>query len=333
MYLAADLGATKTLVALAEPDAGRIAVRFERRYEDDDFASFDALLERFLREMRGALGDVVVRGACIGAAGPVAAGRVALTNRDWTLDEAALATRFGWPRVRIVNDFAAAASGIEALGADDLATLQDGAPQDDGPRVVLGAGTGLGVAYMISVASGWRVVAGEGGHGGFAAENDEQAALAAYWRVRLGRVSDETLLSGVGIERCYAFVRDASPGAPSALDAALARGDGPAAITAAADAGDLLAGQALDLFAQCYGQVAGDHALAVMATGGVYVAGGLAPKLLDRLQSGGFMRAFRAKGAHAAVMARIPVHVVMHPALGLIGAAVIAAREAIPRGT
>ena len=235
LHLAADLGATKTLVALTERDGDRVAVRFERRYEDDDFATFDALLERFVQDVRAAHGEVAVRAACIGAAGLVVDGRVELTNRDWILDEAALASRFGWPCVRVVNDFAAAASGIEALGREDLATLQRGAPDLRGPRVVLGAGTGLGVAYALPEARGWRVVAGEGGHGGFAPEDDEQAALAAYWRARLGRVSDETVLSGAGIERCYAYVRDAYPGAATALDAALASGEGPAAITAAAE--------------------------------------------------------------------------------------------------
>jgi glucokinase len=327
MFLAVDLGATKTLLALTERDGARIDVRFERRYADDDFASFDALVERFVADARAGFGPHAVTAACIGAAGPVVGGRVQLTNRDWVLDAAALSRRFGWPRVRIVNDFAAAASGIEALAPGDLVTLQAGEPEADGPRVVLGAGSGLGLAYAVCDGGAWRIVAGEGGHRTFAAVNDRQAALVAYWRGTLGHVSDEAFLSGPGIERLYAFERAQTGGAPTALDRALADGAGPESITAAAEAGDAVAEAALHRFVECYGQVAGDHALAVMARGGVYVAGGLAPKLLDRLRDG-FVAAFRAKGTQTALMARFPVHVVKHEALGLIGAAVVASRLA-----
>ncbi len=323
MQLAVDLGATKTLLALVERDGAGVRVHFERRYADDDFPSFDALAERFVDDARAGLGACAVTAAAIGAAGPVAAGRVRMTNRDWTLDEGELSRRFGWPRVRIVNDFAAAAAGIEALGPDDLATLQAGEPDAAGSRVVLGAGSGLGVAYAVCDGGAWRIVAGEGGHRSFAAVGAAQAALVAYWRGLLGHVSDETFLSGPGIARLYAFERSQARGEPTALDRALAEGAGPAAITAAAEAGDAVADAALRGFAEIYGQVAGDHALAVMATGGVYVAGGLAPKLLDRLRRG-FVPAFRAKGTQSALMARFPVHVVKHEALGLLGAAVIA---------
>lgn len=320
MFLAVDVGATKTLFALAEPAGSTVRLHAERRYEDDAFASFEAMAARYLDEV----GGTAVQGVCIGAAGPVAAGRVRLTNRAWTLDAAMLAARFGWPRVAVVNDFAAAASGVAALGPQDVLTLQAGAPEPGGARVVLGAGSGLGVAYAIPAPSGWRVVAGEGGHAGFAPETARQARLAAYWRDRLGRVSAETLVSGPGIERLYAFERAVSEAPTGALDAALARGEGAAAITAAAAAGDALAGAALELFVECYGQIAGDHALAVMATGGVYVAGGIAPSLLSRLRAGGFLRGFGAKGPQAALMARFPVHVVTHPALGLLGAGLMA---------
>jgi glucokinase len=328
MFIAVDLGATKTLFALAERAGTTVRLHRERRYEDDAFATFEAMAARYLEEA----GAAAVQGVCIGAAGPVAAGRVRLTNRDWTLDAGALAARFGWTRVAIVNDFAAAASGVSALGADDVETLQAGRPEADAARVVLGAGSGLGVAYALPEPNGWRVVAGEGGHAGFAPETARQARLAEHWRARAGRVSAEFLVSGPGIERIYAHERSLCTAPASALDAALdaalARGEGAAAITAAAARGDPLAEAALDLFAECYGQVAGDHALAVMAAGGVYVAGGIAPKVLPHLRGGGFLRGFRAKGPQAALMERFPVHVVTHPALGLLGAGLIATRLA-----
>lgn len=322
MFLAVDLGATKTLFALGERSGAGFAFAFEQRYEDRDFASFDDMAARFVADARAAIGGRPVESACIGAAGPVTDGRVALTNLDWTLDERALARRFGWGRVQLVNDFAAAASGVAALAPGDVVTLQAGEQRPRGPRVVLGAGTGLGVAYAVSEGDGWRVIAGEGGHRGFAPQSERQAALAAHWRRALGRVTDESLVSGVGIERIYAFERTQAPDGASALPP-----DAQAeAITEAAERGDPVASAAVELFVECYGQIAGDHALGIMATGGVYVAGGIAPRLLPQLRSGAFMRGFHAKGEQSAWMARFPVLVVTHPFLGLLGAAVIAAR-------
>jgi glucokinase len=193
--------------------------------------------------------------------------------------------------------------------------------------VVLGAGSGLGVAYAVPEALGWRVIPGEGGHRGFAPQTERQALLAAHWRQALGRVTDETLCSGPGIARLHAFERAQSAAPPGALDAALAAGAGPEAITQAAASGDAIAAAAVECFTEIYGQIAGDHALGVMATGGVYLAGGLAPKMLETLRAGAFLRGFRAKGTQSAWMARFPVHVVAHEALGLLGAAVIASRS------
>jgi glucokinase len=269
-----------------------------------------------------------VDAGCVGAAGPVRDNRVALTNRDWVVDGDALAKRFAVERVVVINDFAAAATGVEALTDADVVTLQEGTCEPTGNRVVLGAGSGLGVAYAVHDGRAWRIVAGEGGHQGFAPETPRQAALADFLRTALGRVSDEAILSGPGLERVYAFVRAAEPhAAPTALDAAIAAGEGPGAVTRfALEADDRLALAAIDLFVECYGQVAGDHALAVNATGGVFVAGGLAPKLMPRILSGAFVRAFNAKAESTAVVARIPVRVVTNEHLGLLGAAVLAVR-------
>lgn len=333
MILAADVGATKTLIALADAEGARVAVRFERRYADDDYAAFADLVADFLEAARGVAPPGAIGAACFGVAGPVAGGRVALTNRAWTLDAGELRRRFGLAHVDIVNDFAAAASGLEALDEGGLVTLQGGEAAADGNRVVLGAGTGLGVAYAIRDGARWRVVAGEGGHRGFAPENARQARLAEHWRAVLGRVSDESFLSGTGLVRLHAFVRAERGGPPGDLDAALAAGAGAEAITRFADErGDADALAAIDLFVECYGQVAGDHALAVAAQGGVYVAGGIAPKLLAHLRAGPFMRGFLAKGPQSGWMRSVPVHAVTDESLGLRGAAVIAARAAGPRG-
>jgi len=319
MLLAGDVGGTKALLALF--DGAR--ARFERRYACRDYGSFGALLERFLADARAALGEPPrFERACFGVAGPVSGGRATLTNLPWQIDAAAL----GLPGLRLLNDFEAGAHALEALGAADLETLQAGAPREGAPRLLIGAGTGLGVAFVVGRGSGRRVVPGEGGHAGFAPAGDLQDALCRHLRALLGRVEIEHVVSGAGLARIYAFLRDTGAHEESAATAAaIAAGDPAAAIAQAATGrGDALAAAALDLFAACYGAAAGDYALATLARGGVYVAGGIAPKILPRLRAGTFLEAFNAKGNFAAAIRECPVHVVTNERLGLLGAAAAA---------
>lgn len=332
MLLAGDVGATKTLLALADTAGPGVVVRFERRYADASFPSFEAVLEQFLRDAREAVGTFVLDGGCIGVAGPVRANRVQLTNRSWRIDGDSLARSLGMRSVTVVNDFAAAASGIESLGPADLLTLQQGDPDADGNRVVIGAGSGLGVAYSLRSGDGWRIVAGEGGHAAFAPETAEQIELLQHLRARAGRVSVETILSGQGLARVYEFITARSlQSAASVPTSPTTEATAAAIVARAMDAHDAAALAALDLFIQCYGQVAGDHALTMLASGGVFVAGGIAPRIVERLRSGGFMAAFNAKGESAHVVARVPVHVVLDDRLGLLGAARLASRAATSR--
>jgi len=319
MRLAGDVGGTKALLALFDGPRER----FARRYACSDFAAFAGLLERFLADAQAALGERPrIDGACLGVAGPVAGGRATLTNLPWQIDAAAL----GLPGLRLMNDFEAAAHALDALGAADLATLQPGAPSEGAPRLLIGAGTGLGVAFLVGRGAALRVVPGEGGHAGFAPADDLQDALCRHLRARLGRVDIEHVVSGPGLARIYAFLRDTGRHAESAAAAAaLARGDPAAAIAdLALRADDPLAGAALDLFVACYGAAAGDYALAALARGGVFVAGGIAPKILPRLRAGGFVAAFNAKGAFAATALACPLHIVVNERLGLLGAAAVA---------
>ena len=318
MLLAADIGGTKALLALY----GEEAPRFERRYACREFASFAALLERFRADAAEALGASprIVR-ACLGVAGPVSGERAELTNLAWQID----ARDLGIPAVRMLNDFEASAHGLAALGADDLATLQAGAPRAAAPRLLIGAGTGLGLAFAIGRGRGLRVLASEGGHAAFAPADELQDGLWRHLRGSLGRVELEHVISGPGLARIYAFLRDTGAAqsavvtlAPDAEDAA------PAIARAALGGGDAIALAALDLFIACYGAAAGDYALAVLARGGVYVAGGIAPRILPRLRTGGFLVAFNAKGAFAGQARACPVHVVTNERLGLIGAAAAA---------
>jgi glucokinase len=322
MILAGDIGGTKTRLALFDDPAARPL--FERRYPSSELPALEPLIERFLAEAKSTLGErIAPRAACFGVAGPIRGQRAQLTNLPWTVDADALARAFAIPQVRLLNDFAAAAYGIELLPADALATLQEGEPRADAPCVVMGAGTGLGIAYLIRDASGLRPLASEGGHAGFAPRTQLEIALWQYLHERVGRVTLEHVLSGGGLMRIYDFLLQRVPQPESpALHAELAEGDVPAAVTRhALEHGEPLALAALDLFIGCYGAAAGDQALNVMARGGVFVAGGIAPKILPRLVAGGFVAAFNDKAAFAAAARRMPVHVVLDERLPLQGAA------------
>lgn len=320
--LGADVGATNTRLALAESREGRPVVVTERGYLNAEFADFGRLIEAFVGDAVATLpAGKRIDAACLGVAGPVEGRRVKLTNLPWALDADQLARSLGGARVALVNDFHAAASGIDALDARDLATLQPGEPLAHGPQVVIGAGSGLGVALRVWTGARHEVVAGEGGHVGFAPADAEQAALAEWLRARLGRVIVEHVVSGPGLARIHAFLCERR----GVLAAPI---NDPARIASAAlGGGDPLAAEALDLFIACYGAVAGDYALAAGARGGVYVAGGIAPKILARLRAGGFVRAFADKGVHAALAAKFPLHVVTNERLGLLGALALASRR------
>jgi glucokinase len=316
MILAGDIGGTKTL--LAAYDGGRCVAR--QRFDSRAYGGFDALLREFIASCaRAGSVEPTWSGACFGIAGPVLDQRVKVTNLPWEIDGARLAASFGIGRVVLLNDFEAAAHGLEALAPGALATLQPGEPDAARPRVLIGAGTGLGVAYLIDA----RVIAGEGGHAGFAPADDEQARLADWLRSRLGRVEVEHVVSGAGLARIGEFLLDSQPRRDGAALRAVLGADEPARAISrlALERGDPQASAAIDLFIRCYGTVAGDHALALLARGGVYLAGGIAPALLPRLRTGGFVSAFNDKGGFAAITRACPVHVITDPDLGLLGAA------------
>ena len=316
MILTGDIGGTKTLLALHDDDG---AIVISRRYPSRDAATFDALVARFLDETAAR-----PRCACFGIAGPVLGSRVKVTHLPWQIDADALAERFGMERVRLLNDFAAAAHGIGALAPADLVTLQAGEPLADRPKLVIGAGTGLGIAYVM----GDAVLSGEGGHVAFAPADEAQAALWRWLHGRVGRVEVEHVVSGRGLAHIYEYLLEQwADRAPPGAREVLAADDAAAAIgRQALERADALSLAALDLFATCYGALAGDQALTVLARGGVYIAGGIAPKLLPRLDRGGFLAAFNSKGAFAELTRTCPVHVVTNPDLPLLGAARHAAK-------
>jgi glucokinase len=346
--LAGDIGGTNTRLAIYDvitagaTDAQRPALMplFERTYPSAAHASLDVIAEAFLGEARGAIGaGAKVASACFGIAGPIENNMCRATNLPWVVDGRALSVRLGIERVTLVNDFYAAALGVTAVGADDLVSLGGGPPAAEGPIAVLGAGTGLGQAFLLwsAAENRYQVVSSEGGHVDLAARTPLEQGLVQFLTVKYGRVSCERVLSGQGLVDVFAFLSEepACRGlgqreAPALahLASAAAHHDPAAAISERALAGtDPVCEMALAIFCSVLGAVAGNLALMVLATGGVYVAGGIAPRVLPFLQRGGFREAFDRKGRLHTLVERIPAYVVTHPQPGLLGAATVAAAQ------
>ena len=325
MILAADVGGTKTLLRLVERRAEGLHSLFERRYADEPFQHFDELLSAFLDEAKTqGIGNVRIDIAVLGVAGPVDGNRVRLTNRAWDIDGTALGAKFGMQEVLLVNDFVAAANGIGTLAESDLIVLQAGRPAERATQLVLGAGTGLGVAFRVWQGDRYAVIAGE--NAGFAPATGEQADLWRYIHLLAGRVRLEQVVSGPGLATIYEFLREhrVEPESPELARRLETEVPAAAIISFAMDLHDPLACRALDMFIEVFGAAAGDQALAVVARGGVYIAGGIAPRIAARLRQGRFLEAFRAKGRFADLMAEIPVRIVMNDRLGLLGATALA---------
>jgi glucokinase len=318
VILAGDVGATKILLEVGESRTGRWEPAFARRYAAEGAVSFSAILESFLDEWRGEARGRRITCAGFGVAGPVTGNRAKMTNRPWVIDADAIAERYRVPRVRVRNDLVAAALGIDWVPARECVTIQPGRASDTEPRVLIGVGTGLGIAYLVPVDGKLREVPGEGGHAGFAPATHAQMELWRSIYAAAGRVSCESILSGKGLANIYSFLhgQGTHPGAEPALL--------PERITEAAGRKDPLSCAALELFVECLGTVAGDHALAVMARGGVYVAGGIAAKIVAQLEHGRFREAFCAKAPHSALLMKIPVRVITSERVALLGAARLA---------
>lgn len=310
MILAGDIGGTKSLFGLF--DGTHCVV--ERRLANADFPDFPAALQAFL----DSLGEFTISSCCFAVAGPIDDdGRSArLTNLPWSLDTAALESRFVLPKITLVNDFAAAAMGAITSPDNQLLTLQTGSPLAQSPRLVVGAGTGLGMAIVLPEVHGWRIIPGEGGHVAFAPADDEQVALWKEFHRAFGRVTWERVVSGSGLKFIYRCI------CPSD-EKTDAEDIGIQAIRAPESA----AGRALDVFLNCYGAYAGDMAMAVLPRGGVFLAGGIAAKVAPAIRRGGFLRAFNAKAEHAHLAEKMPVHVALDPSIGLRGAALLARRD------
>lgn len=319
MLLAGDVGGTKTRLGIfetADPRPRAIAIR---TYLTTEFDSFTAILDAFEREVNLTF---TVDAAAAGVAGPVIGDTARLTNIAWDVSASEIASRFGTTRVALLNDLVAMAASADVLTMDELVVLQNGRPQADGNGAVIAAGTGLGVACLVRIDRRLRPVPSEGGHADFAPRTDREIDLLRMLRTMYGRASVEDVLSGPGLLNLHRFTHE---GRECAAIRGLDDRDAPAGVSQAALAGTCEScREALEMFVSAYGAEAGNLALRGLATAGVFVGGGIAPKILPALRDGRFMEAFRSKGPMSDLAAMIPVKVMVHAEAGLLGAAVCA---------
>ncbi len=329
--LAGDIGGTTTRLCITETDGRHHQTYIECRYASREHPDLAAVVRHFIIDAGSHVREFPGQ-ACFAVAGPVevtASGETArVTNLPWTISSQTLSREFGFRHVRVINDFQAVGYGIEGLSPGDLVVLQEGTPMARAPRAVLGAGTGLGQSILVWQGGHYEALPTEGGHAGFAPVTSLQDELLRFLRERYGRVSCERLISGPGLVAIYEFLRHRGGIAESpAVAEALRNGDpGEVISRVAMDRHDPLAGAALDLFIEIYGSHAGDLALTAGASGGVYISGGIAAKILPRLRAGAFVRAFNDKGRMQRLTEAIPVSVVTVDTVGLIGAVLTAVR-------
>ena len=323
IVLGGDVGGTNARLAVVELDGRTARIVRERKYRSRDYPGLAPIVHRFFEEERSRPDR-----ACFGIACPVVGDDCTAPNLPWSTNARQLAGEIEIPRTTIINDFVAVGYGIESLGPSDLATLQEGTPEPQGPIALIGAGTGLGQGFLLWEKDHYRVLASEGGHSDFASRGTLQAGLLEFLGGEFGRVSWERLLSGPGMANTYRYLL-ASAVAPeqATVRTEMGQEDPAAVIVRHALAGtDCLSDRALDLFCEILGAQAGNLALTVVATGGVYLGGGIAPRIVERLRSGPFLKAFRDKGRLSDLVARTPVHVIMNPNVALLGAAAVAGR-------
>jgi glucokinase len=333
--LAGDIGGTKTNIGLFEVVDGVPQLSRSATFHSAEYPGLAPIVTAFL-----AVGPpAAVRAACFGIAGPVIDNRVTTPNLSWQIDGAQVAAEAGLPAVLLINDLVATAEGIPLLAESDTAVLHAGVPEPpghEGNQALLAAGTGLGMALLPRLPGGngaWVPVPSEGGHADFAARNEDEIGLLRYLRERYGRVSIERVLSGPGLFNIYTYLRDIRHAPESAeVREAIAHGDDPARVIGehGLSEGCALCAKALEMLTAVYGAVAGNLALTGTATNGVWLGGGIAPKILPRLADGLFLQTFLAKGRFVPFLERVPVRVILNQRTAMLGAARRAAATLTP---
>lgn len=323
MLLAGDIGGTKAKLAIFSEERGPRDPLIEETFRSKDYPGLGAIAREFLDR-----GDVEVDRASFGIAGPVIENRVEVTNLPWTVDADELRQILGLSSVQLLNDLASLANGVLLLEPDELHTLQEGTHDPTGAIAVVAPGTGLGEAFLTwdQDDGRYRPHASEGGHTDFAPTTPRQIQLLRYLWPRHKHVSYELVCSGMGIPNIYAFYRGGRYAEePVWLTEELAVADDPTPVIVNAALDDEkeceLCTLTLNTFVSILGAEAGNLALKVMATGGVYLGGGIPPRILPALEQERFLEAFRSKGRHTDMMNRVPVHVILKPEVALMGVA------------
>ncbi len=318
MILAGDVGGTNTRLAFVEATGDRLTLIVEEIFPSREHANLEAVLRKFMSSHR-----LPVEQACFGVAGPVRHGRCDATNLPWVVDARQLARELGLEAVGLINDLEANAYGIAALEPKDFVVLNAGAPDAEGNAAIIAAGTGLGEAGLYWNGRQHRPFATEGGHATFAPRTPVEMDLLRHLLTEFEHVSYERVVSGPGLLNIYRFLRDTGRAEePAWLAERMRQQEAPAIIAQAALEGtSALCVQALDLFMSLYGAEAGNLALKVMATGGVFVGGGIAPKIIQKLKDSTFMAAFTAKGRMRPLLEAMPVRIILNEKTALLGAA------------
>ncbi len=321
MLLAGDIGGTKTLLAIYAPESGPKKPLVEASFPSDDYPNLQAIAQEFLRQT-----EHQVNYASFGVAGPVVNGHVKTTNLPWEMDEGELKSALNLQGAFLLNDLESVANAIPTLDSSDLETLNVGQPEEGGSIGVIAPGTGLGEAFLTWDGTHYRAYPSEGGHTDFGPSNDTEIEMLRFMMKRVDHVSYEWVCSGMGIPNIYAFFKEGGYAPePDWLTAELAQVEDPTPIivNAALHRGDecQLCQLTLDMFVSVLGAEAGNVALKMLATGGIYLGGGIPPRILPRLKTGRFMEAFTRKGRFAKLLNRVPVRVILNAKAGLVGAA------------
>ncbi len=320
MLLAGDIGGTKTNLAVYAAESGLAAPLAESTFPSRRYGSLEALIEDFREHTH-----LPFESAVFGVAGPVVDGKATVTNLPWRMEEKGLQAALGVKSVKLLNDLESIANAVPALEAKDLRTLRPGQPVERGPIAIVAPGTGLGEAFLTWERRRYKAHASEGGHVSFAPVNEEQIDLLRFLLGKLGHVSYERVCSGLGIPNIYAFYKETGRcDEPEWLADKLASAPDPTPViveTALAQPDCAICRSTLEMFVAILGGEAGNMALKVLATGGVYLGGGIPPRILPVLESGRFLAAFSAKGRFADLLENVPVHVILNPKAALLGAA------------